>query len=264
MKKTHEEFKDPVRVGTVDQQITPQDTKAADILCSIKNTPEETTYFIKNMAYFAKEDCIMVLLEEYRPYSDKSSCWVTADEMCKKMPLLLAKFVVELLPHQLRKMEPQEPQHYRDSWCLGDKYDRPCDWGEQASKYNMKMNVYKANRRRYERTLQLCNNLSTWAGAYLTDPNMMRHQMNYRLMDTVKMYTTNCKDENNDDGYEFAYIDSGSDTFGIGGKAWVIDHITDRTVQVAEGIIQQILSNMMFQLEQASQLLTYQMMKQYW
>jgi hypothetical protein len=52
-------------------------------------------------------------------------------------------------------------------------------------------------------------------------------------MDTVKMYSTHSPLEGEQSGYEYAYIDSGSDTFGIGGKAWIIDYITDRTVQVA-------------------------------
>ena len=36
-----------------------------------------------------------------------------------------------------------------------------------------------------------------------------------------------------DDSYELAITDSGSDTIGIGGKAWIIDHITNRKVQVS-------------------------------
>jgi hypothetical protein len=35
-----------------------------------------------------------------------------------------------------------------------------------------------------------------------------------------------------EDIYEYAYIDSGSDTCGIGGEAWIIDTITERKVQV--------------------------------
>ena len=67
----------------------------------------------------------------------------------------------------------------------------------------------------------------------LTPPeNTMRQQNNFRIMDTVKMYSTNKNNEKNNDVYEYAYIYSGSDTFGIGGNAWVIDHITDRTVQI--------------------------------
>ena len=60
-----------------------------------------------------------------------------------------------------------------------------------------------------------------------------RNQNEYRIMDTVKMYSSHSTDEGEKSGYEYAYIDSGSDTFGIGGKAWIIDYITDRTVQVA-------------------------------
>ena len=47
------------------------------------------------------------------------------------------------------------------------------------------------------------------------------------------MYSASKTKERKNDPYEYAFIDSGSDTFGIGGQAWIIDHITDRTVQVS-------------------------------
>ena len=38
--------------------------------------------------------------------------------------------------------------------------------------------------------------------------------------------------DNTSNDYEYAYVDSASDTSGIGGKAWIIDSISDRQVSV--------------------------------
>ena len=37
----------------------------------------------------------------------------------------------------------------------------------------------------------------------------------------------------NTEVYEHGYIDSGSDTFGVGGNCWIIDTLTDKRVEIA-------------------------------
>ena len=53
--------------------------------------------------------------------------------------------------------------------------------------------------------------------------------MKKRKFDTAKL---NAK-VTQEDSHEQAIIDSGSDTIGIGGHAWLIDHVTNRKVQVS-------------------------------
>ena len=50
-----------------------------------------------------------------------------------------------------------------------------------------------------------------------------------RYVDRSKMFAKRqCQNQ-----YELGFMDSGSDTFGIGGTSWIIDTVSDRTVEIA-------------------------------
>jgi hypothetical protein len=57
------------------------------------------------------------------------------------------------------------------------------------------------------------------------------NQNQKRFVDISKLNAKHITEEKSI--YEYGYIDSGSDTFGIGGKCWVIDTLTDRKVEIA-------------------------------
>jgi hypothetical protein len=52
-----------------------------------------------------------------------------------------------------------------------------------------------------------------------------------RYVDVTKMFAKSTRSQ--DQVYQTAYIDSGSDTFGIGGNCWVIDTLTSKRVEIA-------------------------------
>ena len=107
---------------------------------------------------------------------------------------------------------------------MADYYDKPCDWEKQEKEYNERWAKYCRHNNAYNIVCGQLREYYNWVEEnYEFDPpeNTTRQQNNFRIMDTVKMYSTNKTNEKNNDLYEYAYIDSGSDTFGIGGNAWV-------------------------------------------
>jgi hypothetical protein len=45
---------------------------------------------------------------------------------------------------------PKEIKFYKDDWSIGDMYNRPIDWSEQADNYKQKMDAYKGEREEYD------------------------------------------------------------------------------------------------------------------
>ena len=58
-----------------------------------------------------------------------------------------------------------------------------------------------------------------------------RANMQTITVDTARMYNKKTGQETIHI-YALAYMDSASDTCGIGGEAWIIDYVTERKVQV--------------------------------
>ena len=177
-----------------------------------------------------------LLLRRIRPNVDPKFGWVTTDWMKQKLPDEFAKFVVEDLARWTKRMKPIEPEHYKASWTQADYYDKPCDWMIQDHEYNQSMFRYRRQMQSYDDICETFFAFYEWAEAFYKSTSHRsetRQHNNFRQMDTVKMYSTRKSNDKYSDPYEYAYIDSGSDTFGIGGNAWIIDHITNRTVQIA-------------------------------
>ena len=85
------------------------------------------------------------------------------------------------------------------------------------------------------------NPIFTWAYDYFDDLHQAREERarddvnkgrsvrnQVRYVDKAKLLAKTKSDE-----YEYGFLDSGSDTTGIGGKCWVMDVMTDRTVDIA-------------------------------
>ena len=62
-------------------------------------------------------------------------------------------------------------------------------------------------------------------------PRNQRLANQKRFVETLKLNSKIVTDNTGE--YEIAYIDSGSDTFGVGGTSWVIDSLTNRKVEIA-------------------------------
>jgi hypothetical protein len=45
---------------------------------------------------------------------------------------------------------PTKVKFYKNDWSMGDMYDRPIDWSEQADDYKRKMDIYKEKREEYD------------------------------------------------------------------------------------------------------------------
>ena len=235
-----------------EQNLTPEEKQAANILQSFKtpkieeNTkfpPRITTLKIFDIRYDEKLDALMVHVLAMRPDEARVSIettkqWMRVERFFYTNQEVLREFVTLHLLKLVKNMKPPtEPVYYRNTWGFGDRYDMPCDWMDQENQYKRELAQYHKEQLVYERAQTKYKNLfDRVIGPMSTVPNRdqdTRKQNEYRIMDTVKMYSTQSTDEGEKCGYEYAYIDSGSDTFGIGGKAWIIDHLTERTVQVA-------------------------------
>ena len=246
MKRTQESPKKDV---FQEQELTSQDRDAANVLKSLKTPrleevpqkPRFTTHKIIGMRYDDELGTIMVYVLGIRPTKDGISIetgkkWMSINHFRRSNQGVLHEFVRSYLPKIMKDMKPPvRPVHYRHHWGFGDRFDKSCEWMQHE--YEREMTQYHKSLAVYNKAQQEFQDLfDRVIGPMSTVPNKeqdTRKQNEYRIMDTVKMYSSHSTDEGEKCGYEYAYIDSGSDTFGIGGKAWIIDHITERTVQVA-------------------------------
>ena len=234
-----------------EQELTSQDRDAANLLQNLKTPrieevtpkPRITTLKIIGMKYDDTLGTLMANVLGIRPTKDgisieASTKWMSINHFRRSNQEVLHEFVRNHLPKIMKDMKPPvEPVYYRLDWGFGDRYDKPCDWMQQDDKYERDMSQYHKDLAVYNKAQRHFKELiDRVIGPMSTVPNNeqdTRKQNEYRIMDTVKMYSNHSTEKGEMSGYEYAYIDSGSDTFGIGGKAWTIDHITERTVQVA-------------------------------
>ena len=151
--------------------------------------------------------------------------WLTLAYLKSQLPIQLINFIMWKVPATLGQLHVPAPP--LDPAPLINR--EPSRAGELTERFIEDREQYIKNMQKYDRCTRKLRELYAWA--VYAKP---RHAAQYtvRYMDTVRMYTMTQEQQNNNQ-YEYAFIDSAADTFGIGGKAWVIDTITDRKVQVA-------------------------------
>ncbi len=157
-----------------------------------------------------------------------------------------------------RPVEPKDPFYDLD---YGNLYDKPACYLTERNEFREKLGKYKIAAEEFweeettkEFVQKVANRIFTprkfdigsvsyvvqKGEGYLSvltqnpeqeDEKHRNLKIATRVLSTVKMF--NQYNPESKSLYEYGYIDSGSDTFGLGGNAWYIESLTERKVQVA-------------------------------
>ena len=151
--------------------------------------------------------------------------WLTLAYLKTQLPIQLINYILWKIPAILTQLAVPAPP--LDPAPLINK--EPSRASELTQRFIDDRQQYQKNMEKYDRHTRKLRELYAWA--VFAKP---RHFAQYtvRYMDTARMYTITHEEQDNHQ-YEYAFIDSAADTFGVGGKAWVIDTLTNRKVQVA-------------------------------
>ena len=174
---------------------------------------------------------VKVILERCRASGEiimKQEKWMTLSYVMRQIPNIAITYLIEKIPTmiQLMRLPDQPVDPLPDAIRMARMENIPYNRTMVKEQFKQNWMNYEKNIQKYERNLVKLNELLSWARQ---QRERRMNQYNKRYMDTARMFSK----QQQKGGYEYAFIDSGADTFGIGGKAWIIDTLTDRTVEVS-------------------------------
>jgi hypothetical protein len=194
------------------------------------------TYKIMQMRiHSSSRTCTFLLaqetFDEKGELSIRKEQWVTEQHLKQQKPDLLQTYILEKFPGFLEQLEKPAPplDPFPQARMDAINHNTPYDSITLRGYYEKDLQDYQARLSKYQRNYMKLTELYDWAVQ-----DKLRNAMQYstRYMDTAKMFSKITQEEP-EDTYEYAFIDSAADTFGVGGKAWVIDSLSDKKVQVA-------------------------------